>query len=80
MKYAIYKTLDITAKDIDDCINNCTELEGIEVSLYSDGWIIAEPDYLHVEPWSRRKEDYRIETIDFDSHETVYDTIELIRD
>ena len=63
MNYAIYKTLDITAKEINDSINNCIELDGIEVSMYADGWIIAEPSDLNVEDWSRNTGDYRIEQL-----------------
>lgn len=77
MNYAIYKTLEFTAKEINDSINNCIELDGIEVSMYADGWIVAEPSDLHVERWTRNKEDYRIESITVKSDKLIYDKIQI---
>lgn len=80
MKYAIHKSLNITAKDIDDSINECREINGVEVSIYRDGCIIAEPSNTDTKGWSRNKDDYRIETINPSSGETVYSGVKLVND
>lgn len=63
MKYAVYKTLTLSAKEIVDCIQSCRDMDDVEITIYRDGWIVAEPKNLVVYPWSRNKDDYRFETI-----------------
>ena len=75
MKYAIHKSLNISARDINDSINDCREIDGVEVSIYKDGWIIAEPSNLEVKEWQRNREDYHIETIG--EEQQIYQHIEL---
>ena len=64
MMYAIYKTIKYTAEEINASIDRCEELPGIQTSLYADGWVVAEPEDMHVEDWHRNKDDYRIECLE----------------
>ena len=66
--YAIHKSLHYSAIDIQKSIEMGEgELEGTISSQYSDGWIILEPRNLTIQKWQRKKEDYIVEYLYFDS-------------
>jgi len=64
MQYMIHKSLNITAEDINDSLDNCYEFEGIEVSIYRAGpLIIVEPKNIAERTIERNPDDYRMETL-----------------
>jgi len=80
LHYAIHKSLDVTAEEVDKAINECREVPGTKTEMYADGWIIVEPEDMHMEPWTRNTKDYNIETLYDDAPVETIDEICLIKD
>ena len=80
LHYAIHKSLNVTAEDIQKAIEECRDIPGVKTALYADGWIIAEPEDMHVEEWSRDVRDYNIETMFDDTPVETIDEICLIKE
>ena len=64
MNYAIHKKVPYDARAIERTIGSRSELPDVEIKIYSDGWVIAEPKGLNLDPWKRRKEEYMVFEID----------------